>query len=265
MMKKYFVGDNKLEVLEMSPEGEAKKNPIVFVHMSWGGAWAFEMYMEFFAKVGYKCYALSLRGHGGSGGGVKGATMQNYTNDVAAVVEHFNLVNPVVVGHSMGGLVSLMFASQHPVSAVVSMDGSPSVEVTKTTIEMKYPDEYSAVDAGMPIESVDVAKAFPDIEKEMLMKMKEMLGMESGVARTERKRGVSVPKEKLSGPAMFVGAENGTSVPFGIGIEKARAQAEVYESPVVEIKGASHPGLLIGKHWMETTKGIQKWLSEVGL
>jgi len=63
----------------------------------------------------------------------------------------------------------------------------------------------------------------------MLMKMKDMLGMESGVARSERKKGISVPKESLGGaPLLFIGAELGKSVPFGIGTEKSKAQHEVY-------------------------------------
>ena len=98
-----------------------------------------------------------------------------------------------------------------------------------------------------------------------LMKMKKMLRVESGVARSERKRGISVPKEKLTQPLLFVGAEKGTSLPFGIGIEKMRNQAEYYKAPVVEIRGASHPGLLIGKHWKKSAKAIFGWLKENNL
>jgi pimeloyl-ACP methyl ester carboxylesterase len=263
-MQEHLIGENKLEVVEMRSE-TSTKNPIVFVHMSWGAAWAFKMYMKYFSEKGYPCYVLSLRGHGKSGGTVKGATMQNYVNDIAAVVDHFNLVNPIVLGHSMGGLLTLMYGSQHPAAALISMDGSPTYDVTQTTIEMKFPDAYTAVDAGMPILEMEAVEAFPDMDKGMIMKMKEMLGVESGVARAERKRGISVSKDSLHSPLLFVGAENGTSVPFGIGIEKAKAQAEHYNAPVVEIKDASHPGLLIGKHWMEATTAVADWLSEIGL
>jgi len=94
-----------------------------------------------------------------------------------------------------------------------------------------------------------------------LMLMKFKLGVESGVARSERKRGVSVSKESLTRPLLFVGAEFGTSLPFGIGIEKARMQANYYGATVFEIKGATHPGLLIGRHWKESAQKILDWLA----
>jgi len=90
--------------------------------------------------------------------------------------------------------------------------------------------------------------------------MKMMLGVESGVARSERKKGISVPKESLKAPVLFIGAERGTSLPFGIGIELVRAQAAYYGAPVVEIQGATHPGLLIGKHWKKTAEAVVRWL-----
>ena len=92
-----------------------------------------------------------------------------------------------------------------------------------------------------------------------------MLTVESRVARSERKRGISIPREKLTQPTLFIGAEKGTSLPFGIGIEKARAQADYYNSDVVEIKGATHPGLLIGKHWKASAQAILKWIKENNL
>ena len=100
----------------------------------------------------------------------------------------------------------------------------------------------------------------PDIYPWRLMKMKKKLGVESGVARSDRKRGVSIPKETLTMPLLFIGAEKGTSLPFGIGIEKATKQAKYYNAPVVEIENATHPGLLIGKHWKKSAEAILGWL-----
>ena len=95
------------------------------------------------------------------------------------------------------------------------------------------------------------------------MMMKDMLGKESGIARSERKKGISVPKDKITIPALFLGAENGTSVPFGIGTEKARAAAEYYDADFIEIKGATHPGILAGEHAGETVMKIVEWLNNL--
>jgi len=238
---------------------------IVFIHMSWGGAWAFSFYIKFFAKNGYNCHAFDLRGHGKSGGTVEGATMQDYVDDVRTVVMELGLNNPIVIGHSMGGLIALMYSAQYGSSATVSLDGSPSLEVQKTSEEKQYPVSYTPKDSGMPTNPLKAMAVLPDIYPWRLIKMKKMLTVESGVARSERKKGISIPKEKLTQPLFFIGAENGTSLPFGIGIKKVRAQADYYNATVVEIKGATHPGILIGKHWKKSAKAILGWLRENNL
>ncbi len=238
---------------------------IIFIHMSWGGAWIFDLYMNFFAEKGYNCHALDLRGHAESTGSVEGATMQDYVDDVHTAVQGLGLSNPIVIGHSMGGLIALMYSAQFGSLATVSLDGSPSIEVQQISEEKKYPRAYTPQDSGMPTSTMKAMMALPDIYPWRLMKMKKMLEIESGVARSERKRGVSVPKEKLTQPLLFIGAEKGTSLPFGIGIEKVRTQASYYDAPIIEIKGATHPGLLIGRHWKKSAQAILGWLKENNL
>lgn len=263
--KSIKIGDQQIAVTSLVSEGISSQKDIVFVHMSWGSAWAFTYYMPFFAKVGYRCHAVDLRGHGLSGGTVEGATMQNYVDDVHAGIAGLDLENPIVIGHSMGGLVALMYAAQHSVAGVASLDGSPPSEVQKTSEEKTYPASYTPADSGMPANPIQVMKALPDIYPWRLMKLKKNLTVESGIARSDRKRGISIPKDSITAPMYFAGAEKGTSLPFGIGIEKARAQAEYYEAPLFEIKGASHPGVLIGKHWKSAATDLLAWLKKNNL
>jgi len=243
---------------------EKEKTNLVFVHMSWGGVWAFENYIKYFAKKGYNCYGLDLRGHGKSGGTVEGATMNDYVDDVHTAVTSLNIERPVVLGHSMGGLIALMYGARYPTLGVVSIDGSPSIEVQKTSEEKTYKTIYTPKDSGMPspIKSMFILR---DIYPWRLVNMKMKLGVESGIARSERKKGISVKKEAITAPKFFVGAENGTSLPFGIGAEKVKAQATYYDSPFFEVSGASHPGILIGKFWKKSTGAILDWLKSNNL
>ncbi len=259
------IGNIPIATVSIFADNKDGAKNIVFIHMSWGGTWAFDLYMKFFADAGYNCHALDLRGHGESGGSVEGTTMQDYVDDVQTTVEGLNIQNPIVIGHSMGGLIALMYSAQYSSPATVSLDGSPSLEVQKTSEEKTYPPSYTPQDSGMPTNPLKAMVALPDIYPWRLIKMKKMLGVESGVARSERKRGISIPKEKLTRPLLFIGAANGTSLPFGIGIDKARAQANFYDALIVEIKGATHPGLLIGKHWKMSAESILKWFKENNL
>ena len=254
-------GELNINTISVLPKTQ-NNTDIILIHMSWGGTWAFTLYMPFLASYGYRVHALDLRGHGDSGGTVRGTTMQDYVDDVKTVVDGLGLSTPIVIGHSMGGLIALMYASQYGSSALISMDGSPSLEVQKTSEEKTYPESYTPKDSGMPGNPIAAMMALPDVPLMRLMKMKKMLDVESGVARSDRKKGVSVPKESLQMPLLFIGAEKGTSVPFGIGIEKTQAQANYYEGDLVEIKKATHPGLLVGRKWKVAAKVIVDWLGE---
>ena len=55
--------------------------------------------MPWFASQGYHCFALSLRGHGRSGGGRK-SHFHQHSEDLAGVVEALP-ASPVVVAHSL--------------------------------------------------------------------------------------------------------------------------------------------------------------------
>ncbi|MEX2369152.1 MAG: alpha/beta hydrolase [Candidatus Paceibacterota bacterium] len=239
---------------------ENAKGDVVLIHGSWGSAKMWMTYIKQLANKGWNVYAPDLRGHGESDGQIAGTTMDDYVADVHTSVTDNDLKNPVVIGHSMGGLVAVMYARDHSPAAVVAIDPSPTQEV-QGSVDKSYPDEYTAVDAGMPTDPQSVMKAFPDIPQEMLMKLKDMLGSESGAARTQRKHGISVTKEDLSLPTLFVGGELGESVEFGIGIKTATKMAEYYEKDVIEITGASHPGILVGEHAVGAIEKIDEWLT----
>ena len=250
----------KIFTLIQKAEKKTHKESIILVHGSWGASWMWSMYIPYLNQKGWDVYALDLRGHGKSEGEVAGATMQDYVEDVRQVIEGNSLKDPVVVGHSMGGLVALMYGSQFGAHAVVAIDPSPTKEISGSK-EKKYPDVYSPMDAGMPTDVMQIIKALPDMEQEMLMKMKDMLGMESGVARSERKAGISIKKDSLAMPVLFVGSENGESVPFGIGINTTKKIADYYNKEVIEIKGATHPGILMGRYSGDAVMKIEEWIS----
>ena len=61
----------------------------------------------------YRVLAVDVRGHGRSSAGTDGYGRRVAAGDVATVLEHFDLRDAVVVGHSMGGMILMEFAGEH--------------------------------------------------------------------------------------------------------------------------------------------------------
>lgn len=103
-----------LEILRKEKPGQVPKGDIVFVHGICHDARCWNNFMEFFSEQGYRCSALSLRGHGGSGGKeqLQSFTLSDYVEDVEQVVAQCE-TKPFLVGHSMGGAVVQQFIGKH--------------------------------------------------------------------------------------------------------------------------------------------------------
>jgi len=59
--------------------------------------------MLFLAQHGYRAIAHDRRGHGRSSQTSSGNDMDTYSDDLAAVIDHLDLKNAILVGHSTGG------------------------------------------------------------------------------------------------------------------------------------------------------------------
>jgi pimeloyl-ACP methyl ester carboxylesterase len=105
-----------LEVRQILPEGETDKPPLLFVHGAWHGAWCFaEHWMPEAAARGWPCYGVSLTGHGDSGGGevLTLSWLGQYEDDIVATIDALPDA-PVLIGHSMGGLLTQRVAASDP-------------------------------------------------------------------------------------------------------------------------------------------------------
>lgn len=127
-----------LEVLHQHSVGAGpRRPPLLFVHGSYCAAWIWaKPFMPFFAEHGYECHALSLRGHGGSGGVVDWASLADYVADVVEVIDGLDQP-PVLIGHSMGGLIAQhVVADGHPVAGLVMLASTPPSGLGSSSLHM---------------------------------------------------------------------------------------------------------------------------------
>ncbi len=110
--------------------------PIVFIHGAGSShfCWAFQL-VEFSSTN--RCIAIDLSGHGRSDPSETLASIENlYTHEVAHLIQHLDLPEFILVGHSMGGGVALSYilhkAFRLP-KALVLVDSSPDLHLRKVT------------------------------------------------------------------------------------------------------------------------------------
>lgn len=94
--------------------GTAGKPPMLCIHGGAAHAHWFDFVARGFAED-HHVLALDLRGHGDSARADPSTyAWKTFAADIDAFVEKMDLRDFVLVGHSMGGMVSLVYASTHP-------------------------------------------------------------------------------------------------------------------------------------------------------
>jgi pimeloyl-ACP methyl ester carboxylesterase len=93
--------------------GPTDAHPIVLLH---GVTLAATLYNHALVDLGdrFRVIALDWRGHGRSRPGRDGYGLGPLGRDVATLLDHLDLTNAVVLGHSMGGMGLGHFAVNHP-------------------------------------------------------------------------------------------------------------------------------------------------------
>jgi len=73
----------------------------------------------------HKVIAMDLRGRGLSDGPSSGYSVNHHCRDILSLMDDLNLERPVLMGHSLGAFISLVFAARHPkrVDRLILVDG----------------------------------------------------------------------------------------------------------------------------------------------
>ncbi len=108
-------------------EAYGRGRPVVLLH-GWLGSWGLWQETMAFLGQSYRTYALDFWGFGESGTKRDTYLVQDYVYLVFSFMEQLGITNAPLVGHSMGGTVSLAVAIQRPdLAKEVVVVGSPIV------------------------------------------------------------------------------------------------------------------------------------------
>jgi non-heme chloroperoxidase len=124
--------------------------PVVFSHGWPLTADAWDAQMVFLGERGFRVIAHDRRGHGRSGQSWNGNSMDQYANDLAALIEQLDLREIVMVGHSTGGGEVAHYLGRHGTGRVAKavLVGAVPPLMLKT----------QANPGGLPIEIFDAIR-----------------------------------------------------------------------------------------------------------
>lgn len=100
--------------------------PLLFVHGGWHSASCWGNFLDFFADVGYRAVAMSLRGHGASACAKRfhACSIADFIDDVDTTA-HALGGQPILIAHSLGGFVVQRYLETREAPAAVLLASVP--------------------------------------------------------------------------------------------------------------------------------------------
>ncbi len=113
-----------------------RRAPVIMVHGAFCGGWAFDQFRAPFEAAGHIVTAPDLPGHAAyeKGRGVAGLSMTDYVRPIVALIKDQEQP-PILLGHSLGGLVAQMAAARAPVAGLILLAPSAPWGVTLSSPE----------------------------------------------------------------------------------------------------------------------------------
>jgi pimeloyl-ACP methyl ester carboxylesterase len=245
-----------LFVKEFGPEGPENFDiPVLMVPGGSHGWWAFEVWLPFFASLGWQSFSLSLRNHTGSYSvpdeEFVHVTLDDYVDDVSTVLKW--LEKPaVLIGHSMGGIIAQKVAEKAALKAMV-------------LVASVGPGQLGAIRDPLPTDKPimldpDTVRSiwFHRIDDERFKRIYSRLTPESPEVMNEYSTGrVEVDREAINCPILVIRGACDHTV-----LHTAEALADFYSAPYQIEPDCGHD-LMLEPSALDVAQKINQWLLSV--
>ena len=256
----------RLEILSAEPRRRSALPPLLFVHGAFAGAWCWaEHFLPYFAEQGFSAHALSLRGHGASQGRehLDWHSISDYVADVDEAIARLDAV-PVLIGHSMGGLVVQKYFERAAVPAAVLMASVPPQGLMSASMQLalKSPDLFREINSVFhggrtSAEALGRVLFAKSIDEDSLRRYNRLMQPESQRAIWDMAL-FNLPQRWLMHvpPLLVLGAEFDALIPASF----AEATANYYGVAAEIVPGMGH-GLMLEPCWEAVAKRIAAWIT----
>jgi pimeloyl-ACP methyl ester carboxylesterase len=259
-----------LEVIDKGSGGECHPVPLLFVHGAWHAAWCWdEHFLDFFAANGYRALALSLRGHGSSPTAkpLRTCSVADYVEDVTLVADGLPRP-PVVIGHSMGGLIVQKYLESRDAPVGVLIASTPPRGFLGSGLRWikRHPWQFTKISiTGKSLAYVST----PQMARERFFcahtPESDVVDCATRLQEESARSGVdglvSLPRpRRVTTTLLVLGASDDGSVTP----KEVRATARAYRTEAEFFPGMGH-NMMLEPDWAAVAERIHVWLGAHGL
>jgi pimeloyl-ACP methyl ester carboxylesterase len=240
--------------------------PLLFVHGGFSDAWFWEPYfLPWFARKGYAAHAVSLRGHGASGGveTLFVAGLDDFAADVSRVAGALP-APPILIGHSMGAAIVERLLSMQPVPAAALVAPVPPAGLLAmaTRLAAGQPEiaMFSQFDpARMSRHVLEALRPYyfsNDVAPEILAEASRHLCAESPRVLLDLSMRLQWQLPDRGGVPLFVLGAEGDRISTP---DDVRATAEHHRVEATIVPGLAHM-LMLERQWERAARELLRWL-----
>ena len=250
---------------------------IVMIHGMWAGGWYWENYQTFFTSKGYRCLTPTLRHHDVKPEdppppGLAMISVRDYTDDLLEFVQNLDDI-PILMGHSMGGLLAQIIATQIDCKALVLI--APAATDDIPSLSFSVVKTFWSSFARWGFWKKPMRPTFKEIAYGIfqLLPFKEQKRMydqfvfESGKAATEigfpmfdKNRTSHVDETRISCPVLICAGAQDRIIPLSAAKKMYEKYSHVATLKVYE----DHAHWLLGETgWETVAQDIDSWLQNI--
>ncbi len=209
---------------------------ILMIHGMWGGGWYWQPMKAFFEQQGYQCLTPDLRFHDLGIGeepnpDLGTVSLIDYVDDLEGLIKSLP-EKPIVMGHSMGGIIAqklaergladlLVLACPAPPNDIVALSWSPFKSFLPLFFKAKFwkrphkPSFENVVESSFQMIPVEKRQQYYD----QLVYESGRVAVEIGLPFLDKKEATKVVSSKVTCPTLVFSAEHDRLTPVKL-VEK---------------------------------------------
>ena len=249
---------------------------IVMIHGMWGSGWYWENFKGFFESKGYRCVIPTLRFHDMDPKGIPdprlGTTsLLDYAEDLEKLIRELQ-VRPILMGHSMGGLLAQILGSRGLAKALVLLTpASPrGIIALKASVIKSFwsglttwgfwrkPFRQTFDEAVYSMLNQMPSESWKSIHDQFVYESGRA-AFEIGFWLFDSKGAARVDESKVTCPVLIIAGEKDRIMPVSV----TRKVAEKYKRVSTYKEFSDHSHWVIGEPgWQEIAEYIKEWLHQ---